>query len=114
MRRRILKVNQLIKTELGQIIRREMSFPAEVLVTITRVQTSPDLSNTKIYISVFPEGKTKEVFHLLNKEIFTLQQFLNKRLEMRRVPKIKFLKEEKTKIAGEVEAILEKLKKEKK
>jgi len=112
--RRILKINQLIKTELAKTLLREMGFPSNVLVTITRVEVNSDLSEAKVYISVFPEKNSKEVFKTLNKEIYDLQQLLNKKLVLRRVPKIRFLKEEKTKTAGEIEAILERLKKEEK
>ena len=43
MSQRILKVNQLIKKELSQIILKEAEFPKEVLVTLTRVETLPNL-----------------------------------------------------------------------
>jgi len=40
---RIQQVNQLIKEELGQIILREGGFSKNVLVTITRVETTRNL-----------------------------------------------------------------------
>ncbi len=59
MSKRIPQVNQLIKKELSQIIQREIDFSPDVLVTLTRVDTSSDLMEAKIYISVLQEEKEK-------------------------------------------------------
>ncbi len=113
MSERIQRVNSLIRKELGQIILREIDFPKVVLATLTRVETSIDLSQAKIYISVIPDIETSKVFEILNKEIYNLQQKLNKRLNMRPIPKIVFEREEKTKEAAKVEELLERIKEEK-
>lgn len=114
MSRRIQQINQLIKKELSQILLREIEFPSDVFVTVTRVETLVNLAESNIWVSVFPEEKFKKIFEILNKNIYFLQQKLNKRLKMRPVPKIKFLEEKKTSQAGKVEEILEELKKRKK
>ena len=114
MSKRIQRVNQLIKKELGQILLREVEFPADTLVTVTRVETSPDLREGKIFISVIPEVKTTRIIDFLNRKIYFLQQKLNKRLKMKFIPKIEFREEKETREAGRIEEILEKLKKEKK
>ena len=111
MPNRIPQVNALIKKELSKILLRDVDFSSSVLVTVTRVEILPNLSEAKIYISVIPENKTEEVFKTLNKEIYNLQQQLNKRLKMRPVPKIGLEKEEKAKEAARIEEVLEQLKK---
>lgn len=108
---RILKVNQLIKKELSQILLKEVDFRENVLLTITRVETSPNLIQSKIYLSVLPATQTANVLKSLNKQVYFLQQKLNQRLKMRPTPKIIFLKEKETEKAGKVEEILEWLKK---
>jgi len=114
MSKRIQRINQLIKKELSQIILREIEFPQDVLVTITRVETSPNLIESNVWISVLPEEKLKRILEILNKNIYFLQQKLNKRLTMRPIPRIKFLEERKTSEASRIEEILEELKKEEK
>jgi len=109
MNRRIKQVNELIKPELSQIILRKIDFPEGVLVTVTRAETSPNLIQAKVFVSVIPESQGKKVLRLLNKEIFGLQQEINKRLKMRPVPKIKFIEEKQTQEAAKIEAILEKI-----
>lgn len=111
MSKRIQRVNQLIKKELSQILLKEIEFTPDVLVTITQVETSSNLIESRVWISVLPEEKLKRVLKILNRNIYFLQQKLNKRLRMRPVPKIKFLEEKKTAGAGKIEEILEKLKK---
>lgn len=110
MSERVQRVNQLIKKEVSQLILREVEFPSGVLVTVTRVESSLNLIQTKIYISVLPQEKTPEIFQLLSRKIYKLQQELNQRLKMRPVPKIKFIEEKETRKAGRIEELLEEIK----
>jgi len=107
---RILQVNELIKRELSKLILKEIEFPKDTLVTITRVQTSSNLIQTKVYVSVIPENQTPRILQILNQQIFNLQQIINKRLKMRPIPKIKFVEEKETGKAERVEKLLEKIK----
>lgn len=111
MSNRINRINQLIKEELAQIIFREVEFLPGILVTLTRVETTPNLNESKVYVSVLPEEKKETVFKELKRQIWRLQQLLNKRLRMRPIPKIIFSFEKETAQAGRIEEILEKLKK---
>jgi len=110
MSERIPQVNQLIKKELSQIILREVEFPRDILATLTRVETTSNLNESKVYISCIPETKQESVLNILNSQVWHLQQLLNKRLRMRPIPKIIFLKEKETVEAGKIEEILGKLK----
>lgn len=122
MVKRIQQVNQLLKRELSQIILKEVEFPTDILVTVTRVETSPNLNQAKVYVSVMSFGQriffkrdlekpNQKVIETLNRKIYDLQQKINKRLKMRPVPRIKFIEEKETKRAGRVEELLEKIKK---
>lgn len=111
MSKRILRVNQLLKKELGQLVLKEVDFPKDVLVTITRVETQPNLKESKVFVSVLPDDKGEEVIALLNRKIYFLQQKINQRLKMKFLPRLIFLLETKTSYAADIEEILEKLKK---
>jgi len=114
MPNRVLQVNQLIKKELSQIILREVETPPGVLLTLTEVKTTPNLIESRVFISVIPEEKQDKIMKILNGQVYDLQQLLNKRLRMRPIPKIIFIKEKETVKAGKIEELLEQLKKEKK
>jgi len=114
MSKRIQRVNELIKRELSQILLRDVEFPRDILVTVTRVETSPDLRESRVYVSTMPAIKSREILKVLNQLIYGIQQEINKRLKMRPIPKIIFIREEKVKEAARIEEILEKLKKKEK
>jgi len=107
---RVEKIQSLIQQELAKIILREMDFSLDLLVTITRVYVPSNLEVANVYISVLPEEKTSEVFQSLNHNIYSLQQFLNKKLRMRPVPKIQFFREKKIAEAARVEELLAEIK----
>lgn len=113
MSKRIQRINELLKRELGQILLREVEFPQGVLATITQVETSSDLREAKISISVMPEIKREKVLQILNRQIYNLQQKINKKLRMRPVPRIKFQEEKEVKQAARIEELLEKAGEEK-
>ena len=111
MSNRILQVNELIQKELGQIILREIEFPKNTLVTITRVETSSDLNQAKVYVSCLPDNQGDRMLQVLKRQGYHIQHKLNKKLETKIIPRIKFVKELKTMQAGKIEQILDKIKK---
>lgn len=113
MGKRIEKINELIKRELAQILLKEFEFPKDILVTITKVKTTIDLREAKVFLSVLPENQRLNILKILNQKIYQLQQKINQRLRMRQIPKIKFQEERQVSQAARVEEILEKIKKEK-
>ena len=81
MSRRIQRVNQLIKQEISKLILREIEPPKDSLITVTRVSSTPDLREAKVFISVIPEENKNKAFLSLNRKIYQLQQEINKRLK---------------------------------
>ncbi len=111
MRKRVKQVNQLVKKTLGKIILEEFSKPEGTLITITRVETTPNLIKTKVFINIIPEEKTKKIIESLQKEVYHIQQKLNRKLKIRPVPKIIFKLDKSVEEAAKIEKILAKLKK---
>lgn len=109
MSKRIVQVNELIRRELGNIILKEGSFSKNTIVTITRVDTSIDLSSARVYISILPEQEAKNVLIDLNRDIYHIQQKINKIFSMKRVPKIRFVQEKETRKAAEIDELLDKI-----
>ena len=103
---KIEKTNAFVQKELGNIILKELDVFPGTLLTITRAECSPNFIEVKVFVSVLPEDKTEEVFSLLQRNIFNLQQMLNKKMKVRPVPKIKFVKETQTAQAARIEKAL--------
>ena len=110
MSKRIKKLNDLIRDEIGKILLREFSVPEGILVTVAYAVVSPTLEHATIYISVLPETKSKEILKKLKLQIFDVQQSLNKILVMRPVPKIRFEIDTTEAQASHIEEILQKVK----
>lgn len=109
MSNRIEKVNSLLEHEIGQILLRDFNFSGH-LVTLTHVETTPNLIEAKAYISVFPEDVAPKVLETLNKGVYDVQQKINKLLNMRPIPKIIFVLDKEVAEASRVEELLEKIK----
>jgi len=109
---RLVKVNELIKQLAGELVLREVDFGKDVLVTVTRVETSRDLRYSKVLITVFPNDKERNVLEVLEKEIFGIQRMLNKKLNMRPIPKIHFEIDRVEKEAARIEELLAQVKEE--
>ncbi|MDP2946175.1 MAG: 30S ribosome-binding factor RbfA [bacterium] len=107
------KFNKLLKKELGKIIFNFLDAKSGVLVTITQVLTNPNLFTSDVYISAYPSSETKEILDKLNSSIYQIQQLLNRKLEVRPVPKIIFKFDKNPEEAGKIEKLLEEIKHEK-
>lgn len=86
--RRLEKINELIHRFISSLLRRELDTNA--LVTVARVETSPNGQHSTIGLTVFPFSKSAEVMKEIEKNIYEIQQKLNRGLRMRPVPKIRF------------------------
>src|SRR5262245_9178052 len=107
MTRRIEKVADLLQTEIADLLRREVKHPAltDVLISITRVEVSPDLATARVHVSVMTQlnadgdvtspsdvaGVEKDAMAALERTEPFLHHELMKRLRMRTVPRMKFL-----------------------
>jgi len=113
MSNRIEKVNSLLEHELSKIIFRDFAFSPEILVTLTRVETTANLIEAKVYISVFPEPKADPIINALNKSVYDVQCKINRTLRMRPIPRIRFVKETEIAKAAKIEELLVKAKERK-
>ena len=110
---RARRFNELIKKELGKIIFNFLDVKPGVLVTVTQVLTNPNLFTSDIYISVYPSSEAKKILDKLNRSIYQIQQLLNRKLEVRPVPKIIFKHDKNPEEASQIEKLLEEIKHEK-
>jgi ribosome-binding factor A len=90
MKHRLERVNEVIRRELSEVVRREVIFSAP-LVTIQSADISPDLKSCHIYISVIGnDGQKKEVITRLLEKRKLLQQLLMKRVVLKYTPQLHF------------------------
>ena len=109
MNNRINKVNELVKKHINDIILKDLSLKEGVFITIAKVDTTPDLRYTRLSVSIFPEKEISYALKTLEKEIFKIQGWLNKKLHMRPLPKIEFRLDTTESEADKIEKLLKEI-----
>ena len=86
---RILLINEEIQKELSSLLR-TVKDPRvqDVMISITRVETTPDLRYTKVYVSVLQEDKADEAMKGLKSAAGFLRRQLGTNLRLRHCPEI--------------------------
>jgi len=89
---RLLKINESIKEILSSVIAAErLKDPRVGFVTVTGVETSPDLRHARVYVSVLGKKAEREAtLKALDKSRGYLQTRLNASLHMKRTPQLEF------------------------
>lgn len=86
------KIARLLQKELSEIFRRETAAMGGVLVSVSAVRVSPDLSIARAYLSIFPSGKAEEILKNINNSAKTIRFELakNLRYQLRKTPELSF------------------------
>ena len=100
------RVSKVIREELGKIIIREMEFGG-ALPTITTVEVDKKLEHAEVNVSVIPSVAGNDVLSALAKNAGTLQHLLNRKMNIRPMPRIMFALDRGLENAAKVEKILE-------
>jgi len=89
---RIQKIERQIQKDLGELFLLETRQMTGTLVSVTKVRMSPDLSISKVYLSIFPSGKSKEMLENINRQKKTIRYDLGLRIgkQVRRIPELVF------------------------
>ena len=89
---RLQKIERQIQKDLGEIFLSETKQLPGVLISVTKVRMSPDLSVSKAYLSIFPSGKGKEMIDSINRQKKAIRYELGLRIgkQIRRIPELGF------------------------
>lgn len=111
---RIKKINELLRKKIGRLILEELDFPKNLVITVTRVETSPDLRHAKVMLSLMPSSKKDYFLKKLNLSAHKIQKNLNKELRMKYIPKIEFKIDKIEERASRIEELIQQIKQENK
>lgn len=94
--RRICRVNDVIRKEISSLLMHEIRDPRlGGLLSVTEVDTSPDLRYAKVYVSVMgSEEEKKQVEKGLAAASGYLRRGLGERLTLRYIPQLSFLRDD--------------------
>lgn len=86
------KISRLIQKELSDIFQRQTQGTHGVLVSVSAVRISPDLSIARGYLSIFPSEKAQEILNNINANTRQVRYELGTRVrhQLRIIPELKF------------------------
>jgi ribosome-binding factor A len=89
MTARTERIDELLRQEIGEIIRRDVDDPRIGFATITDVETAPDLRHARVSVSVIgqPEER-KATLAALGRAMPFVRHELGKRLRLKRIPEL--------------------------
>lgn len=86
------KIARLLQKELSEMFRRQTAAMGGVLVSVSAVRISPDLSVARGYLSIFPSEHAEEILKNINSNARTIRYELGKivRFQLRKIPELSF------------------------
>ena len=108
---RQLRVGELIKQSLGQIfLRDEAKIPTfdTTNITVTEVRMSPDLKNARAYVIPLGGKDTDKIINILTEFSYLVRKVLAKKIDMKFLPKVHFVKDNSFDYAEKIEKLIQK------
>jgi ribosome-binding factor A len=88
MSRRLDRVNELLRREIGQVIQKDYEWHGK-LVTVSAVEVTQDLKEGKVWTSVLG-GAASPVIDKLNRDHGSIQSKVMKRVVLKSTPVLRF------------------------
>lgn len=108
--KRVLRVGEAIKREIGVILDRKVADPRLGMVTVTRVELSDDLKHAKICVSfVGGDEEKRDGMRTLIRIRGLIRSELAKRLRLRSAPELRFLLDESSENYLRIDKILKEI-----
>ena len=87
--RRLDKVNELMKREIGTFIQKEFEWPGTI-VSILDVEITEDLKEGRVWVGVVGRMAPAQVIEKLSRKRGEIQKAVSKRVVLRNTPKLTF------------------------
>lgn len=108
--RRLDRVNELLKHEIGEIIRREFNIADAGLISVNSVEVSPDLRTAKAFISVLGNpDQQKRALRLVRDKRQLIQGEIGRNIVLKYTPTITFLMDESIEHGNRILKILDEI-----
>lgn len=107
---RVGRVGEQIKKELSQIIQMELKDPRIGFITVTSVESTGDLSQARVYLSVLgSEEQKEETLKALGRATGFIRTELGKRMRLRHTPELFFKFDSSIEYGSRIEGLLEEI-----
>ena len=104
------KIARLLQKELAEIFQNQTRQTHGILVSVTRVRISPDLSICTAYLSVFPPAKAEEIIENIRKNEKTIRYELGTKVrhQLRIIPELRFFIDDSLDYIDHIDELLKK------
>ena len=104
------RISRLLQKELASIFQTQTRMMHGVLVSVTRVKVSPDLSICTAYLSIFPSEKGDELLKNINANEKTIRYELGQRVhnQLRIIPELRFFIDDSLDYLERIDELLKK------
>ena len=104
------KIYRLIQKELSEIFLLQTKSMNGVLVSVSAVRISPDMSIARVYLSVFPSERSQEIVKNINDNMKSIRYELGTRVrhQLRIIPELKFFVDDSLDYAERIDELLKK------
>ena len=96
------KIARLLQKELSEIFLLQTKAMPGVLVSVSAVRISPDMSIARVYLSVFPSDKSEEMVKNINNNMKSIRV----RHQLRIIPELKFFVDDSLDYIEKIDALL--------
>ena len=106
---RQLRVGEMIKQALGILFIRDEAKISNLStreITVTEVRMSPDLKTAKIFVIPLGGKNTEEIIEKLKMSSFVIRKVLSKKIIMKFLPKLFFVKDDSFDYAEKIENLI--------
>ena len=106
--KRQAKIARYIQKELSEIFRRQTARMGGVLVSVSQVRVSPDLSIAKAYLSIFPTDRSAEILENIKAQSRTVRYELAQNVKevLRKCPELQFYLDDSLDYAENIDRLL--------
>ena len=104
------KISRLLQKELSDIFLAETRKTHGIIVSVSVVRVSPDLSTAKAYLSIFPPEKGAEMIANINANAKTIRYELSPRVryQLRKTPELSFFLDDSLDYIENIDTMLNK------
>lgn len=104
------KIARLIQKELSDIFLLQTKAMHGVLVSVSVVRISSDMSYARVYLSVFPSERSQEIVKNINDNMKSIRFELGNRVrhQLRIIPELKFFVDDSLDYAAHIDELLKK------
>lgn len=104
--RRLDKVNELMKREIGSFVQKEFEWPGTI-VSILDVEITEDLKEGRVWVGVVGRMAPAQVLEKLSKHRGLIQNAVSKRVILRNTPRLTFKHDDSAKRGVDLVNLLE-------